>query len=71
MTSTPDGPAHDGSDLAALREEIDELKAIPEEDLVSPIPGGSHDDELDAEPTNAIGSEKWDLPADEESLEQE
>ena len=38
MVSTPDNPQHDGSDLAALREEIDALKAIPEEDLLNPLP---------------------------------
>ena len=71
MTSTPDLPH--GEDLAELREEIDELKAIPEDELVSPALGelvGDEGRELTAEPTDAIGSEKWDAPASEESLEQ-
>jgi hypothetical protein len=69
MTSTPETPNLDGSDLDALRAEIDELQAVPAEELISPVP--SIDDELEPEPTDAIGSEKWDRPADEESLEQE
>lgn len=69
MTSTPDTPTPDGSDLDALRAEIDELKAVPAEELISPVP--SFGDELDPEPTDAIGSEKWDRPADQESLDQE
>ncbi len=36
MTSTPDIP--NGEDLAQLRKEIDELKAIPEDELISPMP---------------------------------
>lgn len=69
MTSTPD--AANGADLAALRAEIDELKAIPEEELVNPSPGGLLAGALEAEPTDAMGTEKWDLPPDEESLEQQ
>jgi hypothetical protein len=69
MTSTPDAP--DGADLAALREEIDQLKAIPEEELVNPTPAKLLEREPEAEPTDAIGSEKWDVPADEESLDQQ
>lgn len=60
MTSTPDGPEHDGSDLAELREEIDALKAIPHEELVNPLPKSVEEREPEAEPTDAIGSEKWD-----------
>jgi hypothetical protein len=60
MTSTPDAPEHDGSDLAELREEIDALKAIPHEEIVNPLPKNLEDREPDAEPTDAIGSEGWD-----------
>ncbi len=71
MTSTPETPEHDGSDLAELRAEIDALKAIPEEDLLSPTPPFIEELEPEATPTDAIGSEKWDLPASEESLDQD
>lgn len=69
MTSTPENANLDGSDLDALREDIDALKAIPTEELLSPVP--TLENELDAEPTDAIGSEDWDRPADQESLDQE
>lgn len=69
MTSTPETPAHDGSDLAALREEIDELKAIPEEELLNPLPSIVEEREPTPRPTDAIGSEKWDRPASEETLD--
>jgi hypothetical protein len=69
MTSTADTPAHDGSDLAALREEIDELKAIPHEEIVNPLPSQIEDREPTPHSTDAIGSEKWDRPATEETLE--
>lgn len=52
MTSTPDTPAHDGSDLAALREEIDELKAIPEEELIEPLPRSVEERLPTPEPTD-------------------
>ncbi|GAA1849876.1 hypothetical protein ACFQZV_07395 [Microbacterium koreense] len=71
MTSTPEHPAHDGSDLAELREEIDELKAIPEEEIVNPLPTSVEQNEPTPHATDAIGSEKWDRSVDEESLEQE
>ncbi|MET0734773.1 MAG: hypothetical protein ABWY55_03905 [Microbacterium sp.] len=71
MTSNPDVPAHDGSDLKALREEIDELKAIPEEELLNPLPTSIEEREATPTPTDAIGSEKWDAPVEDESLEQE
>lgn len=73
MNSTPELP-HDGEDLAELRAEIDELQAIPEDDLVSPSLAelaGESERELTAEPTDAIGSEKWDAPASDESLDQQ
>ena len=66
MTSTPDRPEHDGSDLAELREEIDALKAIPHEEIVNPLPKNIEDREPEPEPTDAIGSEDWD---DEEPAE--
>jgi hypothetical protein len=69
MTSTPGTPARDGSDLAALREEIDELKAIPEEELLNPLPSAVEEREPTPHSTDAIGSEKWDRPASEETLE--
>ena len=69
MNSTPGAPGHDGSDLAELREEIDALKAIPHEEIVNPLPKDLEDREPTPRPTDAIGSEKWDRPADEESLE--
>ncbi|MET0297575.1 MAG: hypothetical protein ABW024_09250 [Microbacterium sp.] len=71
MTSTPETPNLDGSDLAELREEIDALKAIPEEELLNPLPTAVEERELVPEPTDAIGSEKWDEPAADESLDQQ
>jgi len=68
-SSTSDTPPHDGSDLAALREEIDALKAIPEEELVNPLPTALEEREPTPHSTDAIGSEKWDRPASEETLE--
>lgn len=69
MSSHDDKPAHDGSDLAALREEIDELKAIPEEELLNPLPKNVEEREPAPHSTDAIGTEKWDRPASEETLE--
>lgn len=69
MTSTADTPAYDGADLAALREEIDELKAIPREELLNPLPSAVEEREPTPHSTDAIGTEKWDRPADEETLE--
>ena len=68
MTSIPGNPA-DGADLAKLREEIDDLEATPEDELVSPTP---HDlDEVDPvpHPTDAPGTEDWDAPASDQTLE--
>jgi hypothetical protein len=65
MTSTPDAPEHDGSDLAELREEIDELKAIPHEEIVNPLPHSLEEREPEAEPTDAIGSEDWNAPEED------
>ena len=72
MTATSDSPehvtpAHDGSDLAALREEIDALQAIPHEELINPLPKNVEDREPAPHSTDAIGSEKWDEPADQET----
>ncbi len=69
MTSTPETPEHDGADLAELREEIDELKAIPAEELVNPVPSTVEEAEPVPHPTDAVGSEKWDEPAADETLE--
>lgn len=52
MTSTPDKPQHDGSDLQELRAEIDALKTLPPTGETSPF-------ESQPEPTDAIGSEDW------------
>lgn len=70
MTSTPESPDQSGADLAALRAEIDELKAIPEDELVSPVPSLKVDEPTPT-PTDALGSEEWDNPVDDESLDQE
>ncbi|MFC8681740.1 hypothetical protein ACFT30_09470 [Microbacterium ureisolvens] len=67
MNSTPDRPEHDGSDLAELRKEIDELQAIPHEEVVNPLPKNIEDREPEAEPTDAIGSEDWNGPEAERS----
>ncbi|MET0811895.1 MAG: hypothetical protein ABWY03_02500 [Microbacterium sp.] len=71
MTSTPGTPEHDGSDLAELREEIDELKAIPHEEIVNPLPKAVEEREATPTPTDAIGSEKWNTPVEDESLDQQ
>ena len=71
MTSTPETPDHTGADLAALRAEIDELKAIPEDELLSPVPSFVEDYEPTPVPTDAVGSEQWDTPAEDETLDQE
>ncbi|MEI3867107.1 hypothetical protein FBY40_2491 [Microbacterium sp. SLBN-154] len=54
--TTPEQPARDGEDLAEIRAEIDELKAVPEEELVSPTPAGLLAAEPEPEPTDPIGS---------------
>lgn len=69
MTSTPETPEHDGSDLAELRDEIDALQAIPHEEVVNPLPKAVEEREPKPKPTDGIGTEKWDEPADEETLE--
>ena len=70
MTSTPESPDLDGSDLAELREQIDALKAIPEEELVNPLPTRVQEHEPVPTPSDAVGSEKWNEPASDESLDQ-
>lgn len=67
MTSTPEVP--DGADLASLREEIDELKQTPTDQLVTPEPSSLVEELPTPTPPDAIGSEKWDEPADEEVTE--
>ena len=59
MTSTPDSPAHNGEDLAKLREEIDELKSHSEQELIDPSVGDLAQYEPEPTPTDAIGSEYW------------
>jgi hypothetical protein len=57
MTSIPETP--DGPDLDALRDEIDDLKKIPTEELVNPTPKIVEENEPTPKPTDAIGSEDW------------
>lgn len=64
MTSLPETPH--GPDLDALRKEIDDLKNTPEEELISrPLLGEDDDRIATPEPTDAIGSEDWDRPAED------
>lgn len=67
MTSSPEVP--DGADLSALRDEIDGLQQTPVERLVSPEPSDLVEELPTPTPPDAIGSEKWDEPADEEVTE--
>lgn len=67
--STPDTPEHDGADLEQIREEIDALQEKSTDELISPEPSTLLENEPTPEPTDAIGSEKWDEPADEETLD--
>ncbi|QIG40268.1 hypothetical protein G5T42_12925 [Microbacterium sp. 4R-513] len=67
MTSIPEQP--DGPDLDALRKDIDELKNTPTEALIEPEPAELLQNEPEPERTDAIGSEKWDEPGDEERTE--
>jgi len=63
MTSLPETPQ--GPDLDRLRNEIDELKNTPEEELISPVPTVERD-ELEPEPTEAVGSVDWNDPTPED-----
>lgn len=63
MSSTPETPH--GPDLDALREEIDELAQQPVEDLISPVPETTREEEPDPKPTEAIGSVDWNEPYDQ------
>lgn len=65
MSTIGDTPAHDGEDLARLRQKIDELKSVPADELVSPDVT-KLDEVSEPEPTDAIGSEDWDEPVDED-----
>lgn len=58
MTGTPENlpETPDGPDLGALRDEIDELKKTPTEELISPVPTAVEDNEPTPVPTDAIGS---------------
>lgn len=67
MTSIPEQP--DGPDLEELRKDIDELKDTPTEALVEPEPAALLQNEPEPERTDALGSEQWDAPADEERTE--
>jgi len=69
MTSAAEHHAHDGADLAELREEIDALKAIPHEQVVNPLPQSILEREPAPQPTDAIGTEKWDQPFAHEARE--
>ncbi|MCR2793160.1 hypothetical protein NQ156_08835 [Microbacterium sp. zg.Y625] len=57
MNPTPDDA--DRAQLDELREEIDALKKIPEEELISPSPTKGHEGELEPKPTDAPGTEDW------------
>jgi hypothetical protein len=59
MSTTPDAPKPQHTDLDELREEIDELKSIPVEELVNPTPADLADREPTPTPTDSIGSEDW------------
>ncbi|MBA8815867.1 hypothetical protein FHX48_000919 [Microbacterium halimionae] len=60
MTTTPEHPAHNGSDLAELRKVIDELASKSKEELVDPEPEALREAEGAPHPTEAIGSTDWD-----------
>ncbi len=53
----------------AVSEEIDALKAIPQEELLNPLPSNVEENEPTPHSTDAIGTEKWDRPASEETLD--
>ncbi|MBB2974814.1 hypothetical protein FHX49_000355 [Microbacterium endophyticum] len=59
MTTTPEHPAHDGSDLAELRKVIDELASKSTESLIDPEPAALREAEGEPHPTEAIGSTNW------------
>jgi len=61
MNDFPDDA--DRAKLDALREEIDSLKKIPEEELVNPSPTKGHEGELEPRPNEAPGSEEFGGPA--------
>jgi len=67
MTSIPEQP--EGPDLDELRKDIDALKDQPTEALIEPEPAELLRHEPTPERTDAIGSEKWDEPGDEERTE--
>lgn len=56
--------AHDGADLKALRAEIDALKAIPEEEILNPLPHSFVVNEPTPVPTDAIGARRPRTPKD-------
>ena len=60
-SNIPDVPeSPEGTDLDALRDEIDELKKVPTEELVNPTPEFVEENEPTPAPTDPIGSEDWD-----------
>lgn len=69
MTSTPEHPAHDGSDLAELRSEIDALKAETYDEVTAPEEEELGGLEGTPEPTDAIGSVDWDRPEEDATKE--
>lgn len=69
MTTDDSTPTPDGADLAELRETIDELQQTPTEELIEPLPTKVEEDVPTPEITDAIGSEKWNEAADEETTE--
>jgi hypothetical protein len=67
MSTDGDAPALDGSDLAELRTQIDELKSVPSDQLVTPDVT-KLDEVSEPEPSDAIefdadDSTKGDEPA--------
>ena len=62
-SNIPDVPeSPEGPDLDALRDEIDELKKTPTEELISPVPHAVEEDAPTPAHTDAIGSEDWKDP---------
>ncbi len=70
MSSLPEKPH--GPDLDALRREIDDLKRIPEENLISrPLLGDDTELLASPAPTDALGTENWDGPIQAEGPDED
>lgn len=59
-TMSTDANTPKDTSLSDLRAEIDDLEAVPENELISPTPDGLKDVLPHPQPTDAIGSEDWD-----------